>query len=155
MTPRTVTHAEFEIERVYPVPRERVFAAFADQQLKERWFATPPDWADVEHSLDFRVGGVETNQGRPPGGQLHRFEARYQDIVDNERIVYAYDLLLDNSRISVSLATIEFIADSAGTRMIFTEHGAFLDGIEDPAERENGTKVMLDALGAALQPGHQ
>jgi len=55
----------------------------------------------------------------------------------------------------VSLATIEFIADSAGTRMIFTEHGAFLDGIEDPAERENGTKVMLDALGAALQPGHQ
>jgi uncharacterized protein YndB with AHSA1/START domain len=151
MTNRTVTHAAFEFERTYPVSPERVFAAFADQQLKERWFATPPDWADTDHTLDFRVGGVETSQGRPPGGQLHRFEARYQDIVDNERIVYAYDLSLDDMRISVSLATIEFISVDGGTRMLFTEHGAFLDGIEDPAERENGTKLMLDALGASLE----
>jgi uncharacterized protein YndB with AHSA1/START domain len=151
MTNRTVTHAAFEIERTYSVSPERVFAAFADQQLKERWFATPPDWDDIVHTLDFRVGGVETSQGRPPGGQLHSFEAHYQDIVRNERIVYAYDLSLGDTRISVSLATIEFIPDDAGTRMIFTEHGAFLDGIEDPAERENGTKLMLDALGAALE----
>ena len=151
MTPRTVTHAAFEIERSYAVPSERGFAAFADQQLKARWFATPPDWADTAHALDFRVGGVETNQGRTPGGQLHRFEARYQDIVENERIVYAYDLSLDDAGISVSLATIEFIPEGGGTRMIFTEHGAFLDGIEDPPERENGTKLVPDALGVALE----
>jgi hypothetical protein len=32
-----------------------------------------------------------------------------------------------------------------------TEHGAFFDGIEDPALREQGTNWLLDALGAALE----
>ena len=148
---RNITHATFEIERAYPVTRDRVFAAFADRELKQRWFGPPPGWTDTTHTMDFRVGGAETSLGREPGGQLHRFEARYQDIVENDRIVYSYDLYLDDTRISVSLATIELVPDGSGTRMIFTEHGAFLDGIEDPAEREHGTKLMFDGLAAALE----
>jgi uncharacterized protein YndB with AHSA1/START domain len=84
---------------------------------------------------------------------VHLFDARYQDIVENERIVYAYDLHLDDQRISVSLATIELAGVGSGTRMTFTEQGAFLDGLEDPAEREHGTNLMVDSLGAALEPG--
>lgn len=150
MTTRSVTHTTFVIERTYPVPPARVFAAFADRELKERWFAMPPDWVDTHHSLDFRVGGHETNRGGPPGGTVHRFEARYQDIIENERIVYTYDLYLDDRRMSVSLATIELHPEAEGTRMTFTEQGAFLDGIDDPAGREHGTNLMVDALGAAL-----
>ncbi len=150
MTTRSVTHTTFVIDRTYPVPPARVFAAFADPELKRRWFAMPPDWVDTHHSLDFRIGGHETNRGGPPGGVVHRFEARYQDIVEDERIVYAYDLYLDDRRMSVSLATIELRPDPDGTRMTFTEQGAFLDGIDDPAQREHGTKLLLDALGAAL-----
>jgi hypothetical protein len=33
--------------------------------------------------------------------------------------------------------------------MTFIEQGAFLDGIDEPAEREHGTNLMVDALGAA------
>ena len=150
MTTRSVTHTTFVIERTYPVPPKRVFAAFADLELKERWFSTPADWVDRHHSLDFRVGGHETNRGGPPGEAVNRFEARYQDIVDGERIVYTYDLYADDRRMSVSLATIEFRPDGDGTHMTFTEQGAFLDGIDDPAQREHGTKLMLDGLGAVL-----
>jgi uncharacterized protein YndB with AHSA1/START domain len=149
-TLRSVIHTTFVIDRTYAVPPARVFAAFADPELKERWFAMPPDWVDTHHALDFRVGGHETNFGGPPGGTVHRFEARYQDIVEDARIVYAYDLYLDDQRVSVSLATIELRPEANGTRMTFTEQGAFLDGLDDPAGREHGTKLLLDALGSAL-----
>ena len=41
MSNRSVTHTTFVIERTYPVPPARVFAAFADVELKERWFSMP------------------------------------------------------------------------------------------------------------------
>jgi hypothetical protein len=54
-------------------------------------------------------------------------------------------------RISVSVATVELEPQGSGTRLIFTEQGAFLDGFDDPAMREHGTRELLDALGAELR----
>jgi uncharacterized protein YndB with AHSA1/START domain len=52
----------------------------------------------------------------------------------------------------VSLTTVELRpdGDGGGTHLIFTEHGAFLDAIENPAEREHGTGLLLDGLEAFL-----
>lgn len=154
MTDRTVVHATFVIERSYPAAPARVFAAWADPTAKSRWFAGPDEWQAGPHELDFRVGGREQVSGGPPGGPVHTFDACYHDIVPNERIISSYDMYLDGTRISSSLATVEFIADDAGTRLIYTEQGAFLDGHDAPAERERGTAELLDALGAALAAEH-
>jgi hypothetical protein len=35
--------------------------------------------------------------------------------------------------------------------MTYTEHGAFLDGLDDPELRKNGTGGMLDELGRWLE----
>src|SRR5688572_3951726 len=80
----------------------------------------------------FRVGGRESVSGGPPGGPVHRFNATYQDIVPNQRIVYSYEMHLDDTRISVSLTTIEFASAGTGTRMKFTEQGAYLDAFDKP-----------------------
>jgi hypothetical protein len=50
----------------------------------------------------------------------------------------------------VSLATIELRPADAGTAMTFTEQGAFFDGIDDPAGREEGTRLLLAALAESL-----
>ena len=151
MTKRSVTHATFVIERVYAAPSARVFNAFADPAAKRRWFAGPDNWGAGEHELDFRVGGREISRGGPKGGPVHSFDARYQDIVPNERIIYSYDMHLDDRRISVSLATVELRPEGAGTRLVFTEQGALLDGYDDAGQREQGTRELLDALGASLR----
>ena len=78
-------------------------------------------------------------------------DARYHDIVPDQRIVYAYDMYLDQTRISVSLATVELQPVGNGTRLLFTEQGAFLDGHDQPQYREQGTGDLLDALGAELR----
>jgi uncharacterized protein YndB with AHSA1/START domain len=152
MTERSVIHASFTIERIYDAAPARVFAAFANPKEKARWFASPEEWETVKVELDFRIGGREIHDGGPKGGPLHKFEARYMDIVPNQRIVFAYDMHLDDKRISCSLTTVELKPEGAGTRLTFTEQGAFLDGYDNPAGREEGTRGLLDALGASLRP---
>jgi uncharacterized protein YndB with AHSA1/START domain len=135
----SIEHGTFTLERVYPAPPARVFAAWSDQQAKAQWFG------GEDFSLDFRVGGTETNAGGP-----YRYEATYRDIVPDERIVYTTDMSKDGRIMSVSLASIEFAAEGDGTRLTLTEHGAFLDGLETAAQREHGTGELLDKLGEAL-----
>lgn len=151
MTARSVTHATFVIERSYTASPARVFAAFADPAAKARWLTGPEDWLVTHYALDFRVGGQERAASRAPDGQAHLYEARYHDIVPEQRIIFTYDMYLDETRISVSLATVELQATGAGTRLFYTEQGAFLDGHEVPAEREHGFGALLDALRAELR----
>jgi uncharacterized protein YndB with AHSA1/START domain len=150
MTKRSVTHDTFVIERSYSASPARVFFALSDKQAKEKWFVGPPEWGTNYHEMDFRVGGRETNSVAPADGPSHRFDAIYQDIVENERIVYSYDMHIGDKRISVSLATIELTPEGTGTRFKLTEQGAYLDDFDDPSLRRKGTEDLLDALGASL-----
>jgi uncharacterized protein YndB with AHSA1/START domain len=151
MTERSTRHATFVIERSYDASPARVFSAWANPTAKARWFVGPEEWEASDHELDFRVGGREHVSGGPPGGPVHVFDACYQDIVPDQRIVYTYDMHLDQMRISVSLATVELKPAGAGTRLIFTEQAVFLDGADKPEDREHGTRALLDNLDAALR----
>lgn len=153
MTERSVVHSTFVIERFYPAAPEKVYFALSDPAAKKRWFFDPDNPMPSRHEMDFRVGGREVNAGCPSDGQMHFFNAVYQDIVPNRRIVYSYELLFGETRVSVSLATIELVAEGKGTRLVLTEQGAFFDGIDTPSTREHGTGELLDALGAALAEG--
>jgi uncharacterized protein YndB with AHSA1/START domain len=150
MLQRTVSHAMFVIERDYPNAASRLFAAWSSLAAKSRWFVGPPDWKETLREMDFRIGGRERLSGTFPNGKVSAFDACYQDIVPNERIVYTYDQHINGIRISVSLATIQFKSAGSGTRLVLTEQGAFLDGHESPAGREHGTRVLMGQLGASL-----
>src|ERR1041384_3526382 len=107
MPRRSVTHATFAIERTYEAAPARVFAAWSDAATKRRWFAGPGDWEDKGYRLDFRIGGREYSAVGPKGGPIHSYDAAYFEIVPGERIIFAYDMHSDDTRISVSLATTE------------------------------------------------
>jgi hypothetical protein len=49
------------------------------------------------------------------------------------------------------LATVELKPESGQTLLSLTEHGAFFDGLDSPARREQGTGSLLDALACAPQ----
>lgn len=145
-----IEHAELKIERHYEAPPAEVFAAWSSAEAKGRWLMGPDEWQGEPLELDFRVGGRERSVGGPPGGPVYTCNAIYWDIVEPERIVYAYEMLEDERRMSVTLATVEFAADGSGTRLVLTEHGAFLDELVEPELRKQGWGSLLDALDRAL-----
>jgi uncharacterized protein YndB with AHSA1/START domain len=147
----SVTYATFTIEREYAAPRDRVWRAWSTKEEKAAWFGGPPEWDELEMELDFRVGGREVSRAGPPGGPVYTYEAVYRDIVPGERFIYAYDMYSDDIRISVSLGTVELAANGDGTRLTYTEQGAYLDVLDTPEEREHGTNELLDALGRVLE----
>jgi uncharacterized protein YndB with AHSA1/START domain len=152
LTTRSITHGSFTLERRYKATPARVYKALSDEATKRKWFTPPETWGKDEYTLDFRVGGVETSVGGPIGGPVHKFRAIYQDIVPNERIIYSYDMHLDEVRISVSLASFEIRPDGDHAILTMNEHGAFLDGFAGDGNdiRREGTAILLDQLGAFL-----
>ena len=156
MTERSVIHDTFVIERTYPASASRVFAAFASREAKDAWGDTG-DIAEAEPAtgpveFDFRVGGHE-RFGNVYQGITFTYDATYYDIVPDQRLVYSYEMYADGVRLSVSVATIEFVETEDGTTLTWTEQGAYLDGIDGqdaPRLRQGGTSEMLDSLAKHL-----
>jgi uncharacterized protein YndB with AHSA1/START domain len=147
---RSITHDRMTMERTYAAPRERVFAAWTDAAAKRAWMLGSEDEFDArEYELDFREGGREWIRGEG-GGDVYTYEARYEDIVDNERIVYSYYMLRGEVRMSVSVTSVEFTDEDGRTKLVLTEHGMYLDGQDQPALRFEGISGQLDALGPWL-----
>jgi uncharacterized protein YndB with AHSA1/START domain len=147
MSDRSATHATFVIERTYDATPASVFGAWADLDAKQQWFGPPGGAPGYE--LDFRVGGREHFEAAV-AGDVYTYDALYEDIVTDERIVYTYNMLRNGVRMSVSVSTVEMRAQGARTQLLYTEQGVFLDGEDKPELREHGTAEMLDKLGEAL-----
>jgi uncharacterized protein YndB with AHSA1/START domain len=151
MSSGSVHHDTFTIERTYPSAPSKVFRALTDQQAKAQWFLPPGDWKASNYHFDCRVGGSEHVESTPPDGEAHVYDAVYHEVVADRRVVFSYTMHLGDQHLSVSLTTIELTPAGDGTRVTFTEQGAFLDG--DPASassRVNGSDWLLDNLGKAL-----
>jgi uncharacterized protein YndB with AHSA1/START domain len=151
MKERRTAHDTFVIDRTFAFDREVVFASFASAAAKSQWFAGPAGWQMLVREMDFRPGGDEKVAGRFPDGRVSSFAAHYYDIVPNERIVYTYEMHLNDLKISVSLATIEFKEHQDGTQLVITEQGVFLDDFDGARGREEGTGILMNQLAEALR----
>ena len=151
MTDRCVNHATFVIERRYPASPAKVFGAWADAAAKEVWMDDPDFNSDgTKYELDFRVSGHERFGGLAPEGTRYSYDALYYDIVPDQRIVYSYEMYSEDDRTSVSLTTVEIVPVQDGSKLTYTEQGAFFDGIDKPEHRQEGAAWMLDNLGKYL-----
>ena len=148
---RRLARAGFTLTRDYPVARERVWDAFADEGQKLHWFGAGDTFERGEWAFDFRVGGRDVAEGTFHDGPVSRYEATYTDIVEHVRIVTTYDMWLDGVHLSTPVASFEFEPIDGGTRFTHVEHGVFFDQFwADAPRREEGSRGLLEALAAHL-----
>ena len=89
-----------------------MFTAFADPADQAALVRRGRRLGGRTLELDFRVGGRENSRFRFKGGPLITNDTVYQDIVPDERIIIAYAMAVEEQRISVSLATMEFLPEA-------------------------------------------
>ena len=155
MEQQAVVHNTIVIERAYPVPPERVFAAFSDPAKKRRWYADGQSHQIESYDMDFRVGGNEHyvsrfKEGTPVAGLQLKSENMFRDIVPNRRIIFTSTMAMEGRCFSISLGTVELLPTEEGTDLILTFQSAFLEGADGPEMRKAGWNGLLDKLGKEL-----
>ena len=148
---KPAVHGSFTLNRVFKAPPSQVFRALTEEAAKARWFVGVDGYSLLQREMDVRPGGRERVRGRWASGIVSTFDAVYFDVVPDRRLVYAYEMHLDDRKISVSLATLELEPVGEGTRLTLTEQGTFLNGYEDGGGREHGTRLMLERLAGAVE----
>ena len=155
MTP--LLHGTVSQHIVFATDRDTVWRAFADLDVRDRWFTMPGERSTRSHELDFRVGGLEITRGTFSNmGEEERLEhrSRFLDIVGGERISTVYELRLNDVLQFVALASVELTDVDTGTRVDYTEQHQFFvvrdDGSAELGERQGGTRFLLRRLSIAL-----
>ena len=154
MAEAAVVHSTFTVEHSYPQPPDRVYAAFSQPARKRRWYAEG-DHEIHEFEMEFRVGGSERlhyrfKPGHPIAGSEITNESTYQDIVPEKRIVSTARMSLNGKPISVTLLTFEFVPSGAGTDLVLTNQGTFIDWPDGAKMIEQGWRGLFESLGKEL-----
>jgi uncharacterized protein YndB with AHSA1/START domain len=148
-----IHHGTFTIERTYNAPQALVFKAFEDTNAKRRWFVQGDDenWQVESYDNDFQVGGTERSRFRYAGGPLISNDTVYLDIARNERIIIAYTMAAEGNIFSSSMSTIRFEPHGEGTKLIYTEQGAYFGEADQIPGRKEGSKGLLESLAKELE----
>jgi uncharacterized protein YndB with AHSA1/START domain len=137
-----------ELSRTFPVPPERVFAAWTDVELLRQWSRPGPDWVVSHCELDPREGGgYEVVFGEAPAGEGYREVAVYEVFEPARRLVM--HLSLDGEGMAErSRATLVFEAVPEGTLLRLRDEG--LSTQETADGHTEGWAACFDLLEQAV-----
>jgi uncharacterized protein YndB with AHSA1/START domain len=112
-----ITDKQVQITRIFDAPRERVFAAWKQPELLQRWSGCN-DSTRVDVTMDFRVGGSFIQKLHISGKGEYTITGKYDEIVEPERIVYHVNLGPATTRV-----TVEFREQGQQTKVVLTQEG--------------------------------
>jgi uncharacterized protein YndB with AHSA1/START domain len=148
MSHQSMVHRTATMERTYASSPARVFAAWADPEIRRLWGSPSDDVQIRNDAADFRVGGEDVQTCLVEGRPVATVSGRYHDIVPDARILYT-EVIRDEVRLQgMSLVSAEFIADGRGTRLLLTLQTVAVDGSDLLEGVEEGWSSALDRLGA-------
>jgi uncharacterized protein YndB with AHSA1/START domain len=85
------------VSRIYPAPREEVYAAWTEAEPLSQWFRPPDGSSSAE--LDVRPGGSFRITMRPPGGPGSlQIVGTYLDVEPPERLVFTFGYEIPDAR---------------------------------------------------------
>lgn len=118
---RDLDNARLTITRRFNAERSRVWQAYTDAEILDRWWAPNP-WSAETLTMDFRVGGHWHYAMNGPDGERHFGRMDFIEI-QPERLYVAVDVFADasgnaNPDLPTQTFTTSFIDEDATTRVV-------------------------------------
>ena len=138
----------FDLERTYPAPPERVWAAWTRSELLRRWVCPDPAWSVASCEVDARQGGgYALRFGPRPSGDAYSETATFTVFEPAERLVL--DLLTSGDDMAErSRCTVLFLPVEGGTRLQLTVEG--LSGALTAEHMREGWTWCLEGIAEHL-----
>ena len=138
----------FDLDRTYPAPPERVWAAFTRAELLGRWVCPDPEWRVASCEVDPRAGGgYRIRFGPRPDGDAYAEAATFAVFEPVKRLVL--DVLTSGEGMSESSrCTVLLLPVDGGTRLELT-----VDGLSDEQTLGNmrtGWEWCLEGIAGQL-----
>ena len=138
----------FDLDRTYPAPRERVWAAWTQADLLQKWACPDPDWRVSTCEVDPRAGGgYRLRFGPRPAGDAYSETATFAVFEPVQRLVLDVHTtgedMAESSRCTVLLLPVE-----VGTRLELTVEG--LSGAQTAEHMRVGWQWCLEGIAEHL-----
>jgi len=130
---------ECVVTRILNAPRELVFRAWSDPEIRAKWFG-PKDFTATIIEDDVRPGGAYHFHVRGPNYDDH-WRGVYREVVAPERLVFTWA--------NDTLVTVTFEDLGATTRLTLRHTGFPAEAIRD--EHTHGWSSTLERLGELLE----
>jgi uncharacterized protein YndB with AHSA1/START domain len=140
-----------QLTRVLRAPPGKVFAAWTDPALLERWWTGVGGWVDAKADVDLRVGGRYHLSMRDERGALHDVIGVYTEVVPIERLAFTWTWENEPSVMrgsEGSLVDVALRGAPGGTQVSLTHTG--LGGKRVRDMHEEGWNALLTRLFAVL-----
>ena len=138
----------FDLERTYPAPPGRVWAAWTRADLLQRWVCPDPDWRVSSCEVDPRAGGgYRLRFGPRPAGDAYAESATFAVFEPVQRLVL--DVLTSGEGMAeTSRCTVLLLPVDGGTRLELTVEG--LSGAEAAEGMRVGWQWCLEGIAEHL-----
>src|SRR5699024_12104235 len=153
------TNLTMTIVADFPVPRRRLWAAYAaPRQLEKFW--GPPQWPATFTRHDLYPGGRSRYEMRGPDGQISAGYWEFQEVEEPRRFAVIDGFALENGEPNEALPSrrIEFVFEHTphGPRRITTTHFNSAEELEQLLGRgmEEGTRTAMGQIDDVLADLH-
>jgi uncharacterized protein YndB with AHSA1/START domain len=134
------TEARLHLEKIFVVPRERVFAAFVEAEQLRRWwgpagFTVPRLEFGAVEGTDYRIAM------QPPDGDVFHVRGTFRAVEPPRRLIFTFTYEEPDPDDQETLVTLTFDSTDAGTRVIL-DQGPFTTVARLELHREGWTDTL-------------
>ncbi len=123
-------HRTSTLEQVFRSPPAKVFNAWSDLELRQKWNSPSEDIEIEMHQADFSEGGKDVAICMYEGHAVAEVIAIYHEIVEDSRIIFTEAISSEGAKQGASLVSVAFLPENTGTRLVVTLQTVAVDGSE-------------------------